>query len=206
MVRILGRANSINVQKVMWLTGEIGLDVERVDIGMNFGGNDTPEYLAKNPNGLVPTMEDGDVIVWESHSIVRYLAEKYGAPVWWPDDPATRAQASQWMDWYISRLHAAMTTIFWNVVRHPPEKRDPAAVTAATAEAARMWTILDNALDSREFIGGATPSVGDIPVGCAAHRWHAMDFDKPAFANVSAWYQRLSDRPAYQSHVMMSLS
>lgn len=206
MVRILGRPNSINVQKVMWMTGEIGLDVERLDIGMQFGGNDTAEYLAKNPNGLVPTLEDGDAVVWESHTIVRYLAEKYGGPDWWPADIVARAHASQWMDWYTSRLHAPITAIFWNVVRHPPEKRDPDAVVKATAEAAKMWGILDTQLADRDFICGDAPSVGDIPIGCAAHRWQAMDFDKPSFANVDAWYARLSERPAYQQHVMLPLS
>lgn len=207
MVRILGRANSINVQKVMWMIGELDLDHERIDAGLQFGVNDTPEYLAKNPNGLVPTLEDGDVIVWESHAVVRYLADKYGAGTpWRPDDAASRAHAGQWMDWYASRLNAPMTTIFWNVVRHPPEKRDPDAVRAATDEAENIWTILDRELASKDFIGGGAPSVGDIPVGCAVHRWTAMDFDKPSFTHVDAWYARLSDRPAYREHVMLPLS
>ena len=207
MVRILGRANSINVQKAMWMIGELALEHERVDAGLQFGLNDTREYLAKNPNGLVPTLEDGDVIVWESHSVVRYLADKFGSDTnWWPNNPAGRAQAGQWMDWYASRLHAPMTTIFWNVVRHPPEKRDSDAVIAATADAEKLWAILDRHLSSVDFIGGAAPSVGDIPVGCAIHRWSAMNFDKPAFANVDAWYARLSDRIPYQNHVMLPLS
>jgi len=206
MVRILGRANSINVQKVMWMISELGLDVERIDIGMQHGGNDTPEYLAKNPNGRVPTLEDDDLVLWESQAIVRYLAEKYGAPTWWPDSIAARAHAGKWMDWYIGHLHPPMTTIFWNVVRHPPEKRDAEAAVAATAEAGKMWAILDADLAGKDFVGGGTPSVGDIPVGCAFHRWRAMDFDKPSFTNVDAWYQRLSARPAYQEHVMLPLS
>ena len=206
MVRILGRPNSINVQKVMWLVGEIGLDAERLDIGMQFGGNDTPEYLAKNPNGLVPTLEDGDTVVWESHSILRYLAEKFGGETWWPADIAARAHASQWMDWYTSRLHAPMTVIFWNVVRHPPEKRDPDATVKATAEAGKLLEILDAELAGKDFVGGDAPSLGDIPVGCSVNRWMMMDFDKPSFANIDAWYARLSARSAYQDHVMLPLS
>ena len=207
MVCILGRANSINVQKVMWMIGELGLEHERVDVGLQFGINDTPEYLEKNPNGLVPTLEDGDVIVWESHSIVRYLADKFGPNTyWWPNSTAERAHASQWMDWYASRLHAPMTTIFWNVIRHPPEQRDPGAVIAAIVDAEKLWTILDKHLSSNDFIGGGAPSVGDIPVGCAIHRWSAMNFEKPAFANVDAWYARLSERIPYQNHVMLPLS
>ena len=139
MVRILGRANSINVQKVMWIVEELKLEYERIDIGLQYGGNNTGEYLAKNPNGLIPTLEDGRTIVWESHSIIRYLAEKYGAEThWWPNSPEDRAHAGQWMDWYSSRLNTPMTSIFWNVVRHPPEKRDPDAVTTATEEAEKL--------------------------------------------------------------------
>jgi len=207
MVRILGRANSINVQKVMWLIGELGLNHERIDIGLQYKGNDTEEYLNKNPNGLVPTVEDGKNIIWESHSIIRYLAEKFGADTpWWPSDIISRAHASQWMDWYGSRLNAPMTTIFWNVVRHPPEKRNPDAVTAAITEAAKLWAILDEELSKKDFVGGAAPSISDIPVGCAIHRWSAMDFDKPSFTNVDAWYTRLSSRSPYQTHVMLPLS
>ena len=207
MVRILGRANSINVQKVMWLIGELKIDHERIDIGLQFGGNDTEEYLLKNPNGTVPTAEDGETIVWESHSIIRYLAEKFGAHTsWWPDEIVTRARASQWMDWYNCRLNMPLTTIFWNVVRHPPDRRNPDAVVTATAEAEQLWTILDKELSKKDFIGGAAPSISDIPVGCAIHRWSAMDFEKPYFNHVAAWYARLSARPAYQAHVMLPLS
>ncbi|MDD9876195.1 MAG: glutathione S-transferase family protein [Magnetovibrio sp.] len=206
MVRILGRANSINVQKVMWCAAEIGLDVERVDIGMKFGGNDTPEYLAKNPNGLIPTLEDGDFVAWESHTIVRYLAEKYGARPWWPAALEDRTRASQWMDWYLTRIHPPMTVIFWNVVRHPPEKRDPEAVVGATVEAAKAWRILDDLLAGQDYVGGAEPSIGDIPVGCYCYRWFEMDFEKPAFANLGAWYERLKARAPYRDHVMLPLS
>lgn len=206
MVRILGRANSINVQKVMWCASEIGLDVERVDIGMKFGGNDTAEYLAKNPNGLIPTLEDGDFVAWESHTIVRYLAEKYGSPPWAPATLEGRTLAGQWMDWYLSRIHPPMTVIFWNVVRHPPEKRDPAAVVKATEDIAKAWQILDDQLTRTAYVNGDEPTIGDIPIGCAANRWFAMEFDKPAFANIAAWYERLKARDAFQQHVMVPLS
>ena len=207
MVRILGRANSINVQKVMWIVAELKLDHERIDIGLQYGGNNTREYLEKNPNGLVPTLEDGRTIVWESHSIIRYLTEKYGAEThWWPNSLEDRAHAGQWMDWYSSRLNMPMTTIFWNVVRHPPDKRDLDAVTSATKEAELLWTILDAELAQKKFLGGEAPSISDIPIGCAIHRWSAMDFKKSSFPNVEAWYTRLSERLAYQQNVMLPLS
>lgn len=206
MVRVLGRANSINVQKVMWCAAEIGVDVERVDMGMKFGGNDTAEYLSKNPNGLIPTLEDGDFTVWESHTIVRYLAEKYGSGAWNPDSAEDRALASQWMDWYLSRIHPPMTVIFWNVVRHPPEKRDAAAATKAMDEVAIAWSILDDQLDGRDFVLGDQPSLADIPVGCAVYRWSSMDIERPSLPNLEAWYARLSSRSAYAANVMLPIT
>ena len=205
MLRVLGRKTSINVQKVMWLTGEMGLEVERVDIGGPFGGNDTPEYLAKNPNGLVPTLEDGDFVLWESHSICRYLAEKYGAPPWAPEDAAARALIGKWMDWYITKLHPPMTVIFWALIRTAPEGRDMDAVNAAVGQAAELWTLLDAQLAGAEFITGDEPGMADIPAGCAVNRWYAMEVERPNLANLEAWHGRLKDRAPYQDHVMMPL-
>ncbi|NQV83270.1 MAG: glutathione S-transferase family protein [Rhodospirillales bacterium] len=205
MVKVLGRKTSVNVQKVMWLAAEIGLDVERVDIGGNFGGNKTPEYLAKNPNGLVPTLEDGDFVLWESHTICRYLAEKYGTAPWAPEDATGRALAGQWMDWYITKLHAPMTVIFWALIRTAPEDRDMEAVTAAIAQAAELWTLVDAQLAGADFMTGNAPTLADIPVGCAVSRWYAMDVKRPSLPNLEAWHARLKDRPAYQDHVIMPL-
>ena len=131
MLRVLGRRTSVNVQKVMWLAAELDLEIERVDIGGPFGGNDDPDYLSKNPNGLVPTLEDGDFILWESHSILRYISEKYGRSPWSPEDETGRALASQWMDWYLTKLHPHMTVIFWQLIRTAPEDRDVDAVALA---------------------------------------------------------------------------
>jgi len=206
MVRILGRANSINVQKVMWCAGEIGLDVERVDVGMNFGGNDTSEYLAKNPNGLVPVIEDGDFVCWESHAIVRYMTETYATGSWNPESPKIRAKANQWMDWFLSRVHPLMTVIFWNVVRLPPEQRDGAAAEKAIGEIGAVWKILDAQLAGKDFVLGDAPSIGDIPVGCATYRYFGMDIEHPDLPNMRAWYERLAERPAYQQNVMLPIT
>jgi len=206
MVRVLGRANSINVQKVMWLAQEIGLSVDRVDVGGTFGGNDKADYLAKNPTGKIPTLEDGDFVLWESNSIVRYLAEKYGKSPWQPADDAVRHHASQWMDWYISSLHAHMTVIFWQLIRTAPEKRDNAAVAKAVEQASGLWRMLDGHLADNAYVTGNDISIGDIPVGCAAYRWHTMDLDRPDLANLRAWYDRLNQRPAFQQHVMLPLT
>ncbi|MDA1091205.1 MAG: glutathione S-transferase family protein [Proteobacteria bacterium] len=206
MLKVLGRRTSVNVQKVMWLTAELDLEVERVDIGGPFGGNDTPEYLSKNPNGLVPTLEDGDVVLWESHTIVRYLSEKYGRAPWSPEDAAGRALASQWMDWYLAQLHPPMTVIFWQLVRTAPEDRDMDAVHAAVEKAGKFWGLLDKQLGGGDYVTGKTPSLADIPVGCAVSRWYAMDVERPSLPNLKAWHERLQERPAYQGHVMMPLT
>mgnify|MGYP002725605036 CR=1 FL=1 len=205
MLKVLGRRTSVNVQKVMWLTAELDLEVERVDIGGPFGENDTPEYLAKNPNGLVPTLEDGDFILWESHSIVRYISEKYGCAPWSPEDPAGRALASQWMDWYLTKMHPHMTVIFWQMIRTAPEDRDMDAVTAAVAEAGKLWAMLDKQLENHDYLTGNEPSLADIPAGCSVNRWFEIDIQRPSLPRLAAWHERLKDRSAYQDHVIMPL-
>jgi glutathione S-transferase len=206
MVRILGRANSINVQKVMWISAEIGLDVERSDIGGAFGGNDKADYLAMNPNGRVPTLVDDDFVLWESNAIVRYMAEKYGASPWQPAKIEDKFHAHQWMDFYITTLHASMTTLFWTLVRTPPEKRDNAAFDKALVEAGKAWTIVDAHLADNSFMTGTAPTMGDIPLGCAAYRWHNLDLARPDLPNLKRWYDSLASRLAYQQHVMLPLT
>ncbi|WP_417671825.1 glutathione S-transferase family protein [Roseibium sp.] len=206
MIKILGRANSVNVQKVMWCVAELGLAVERSDLGGAFGGNDQPDYLAQNPNGRIPTLVDGDHVQWESNAIVRYLCDRYGSAPWQPDTPQRRGLAGQWMDWYATTMHPPMTTLFWQLVRTPEDKRDAAAISTAHAECSRLWAILDRHLGDRAFILGDEPSMADIPLGCSAYRWHCMDFERPDLPSLKAWWQRLSDRTAYREHVMLPIT
>ncbi|MEE8213573.1 MAG: glutathione S-transferase family protein [Alphaproteobacteria bacterium] len=201
MLKILGRSSSINVQKVMWCAAELGAEVERIDIGGKYGGNDTPEYLAKNPNGLVPTMEDGEVVLWESNTIVRYLAETQGSPPWFATDPAGRGLASQWMDWYLTRMHPPMTVIFMGQVRTAPEDRDREAEKKAAEQAGQMWRLVEAQLEKHHFITGDEPTIGDIPMGCSVNRWYPLDVDRPALPRLEAYYERLKERPAYREHV-----
>lgn len=202
MIRILGRASSVNVQKVMWLAAELGIEVERLDVGGKYGGNDTPEYKAKNPMGLIPTMEDGDVVLFESNAICRYLAESYGKPPWQPADAAHRGLSGQWMDWYLTAMHPPMTTIFVNLIRKGPDERDQAALDAAQERAASLWTLLDAQLAKADYLTGPEPTLGDVPVGCSVHRWFTLDVQRPALENLEAWYGRLKARPHYRDHVM----
>ncbi len=201
MIRVLGRASSINVQKVMWCADELGVKVERVDVGGKFKGNDTPEYLAKNPMGLVPTLEDGDFVIWESNAIVRYLADKYGKAPWQPKDAEGRGLASQWMDWYVTTMHPPMTTIFIQLIRTEPAKRDQKTIQDATDKVAKLWTMVDGQLARRPYLAGDRITIGDIPAGCSVNRWYMLDVARPKLANVGAWYDRLKERPAFRKHV-----
>jgi glutathione S-transferase len=185
----------------MWFAAELGVEVERVDIGGKFGGNDTPEYLGLNPNGLIPTMEDGKVVLWESNTIVRYLAETEGVLPWVPADPAGRGLASQWMDWYLTRMHPQMTAIFFSLIRTAPEDRNQAAEDKAVEQAGQMWRLVDAELEKHDFITGNEPTIGDIPMGCSVNRWHLLDIDRPSLPRLLAYYERLKERPAYQEHV-----
>jgi len=200
MLKIWGRANSINVQKVLWVADEIGIPYTRVDIGGPFGGNREPAYLALNPNGLVPTIEDDGVVLWESNSIARYLAASRNSPLV-PTDPKARAEAERWMDWQLTSL-GGMTPIFWGLIRTPPERRDPVAIEAARVQVAGAWAILDAHLKGRDFVAGPALTVGDIPVGCMAYRWFNLAIDRPDLPHLRAWYDRLTTRPAYRKHVM----
>ncbi|HTT49740.1 MAG TPA: glutathione S-transferase family protein [Pseudolabrys sp.] len=201
MLKVRGRRNSSNVQKVMWAIGELGLDYERIDIGMEFGGNRTPEYLALNPNGLVPTMQDGDFVLWESNSIVRYLANRYGAGTIEPSDAKLRALANQWMDWQLSVFLPAHEPLFFGMVRTPPEKRDYAAIAQSKMKTIAAAKIFDAELSRHVFIAGDAFSMGDIPMGIRIYRFRQLVPERPPLPNIERWYAMIERRPAFHEHV-----
>lgn len=206
MLKILGRKTSSNVMKVLWLCDELGLEYDRVDIGGPFGGNDKPEYLAKNPNGLVPTIEDDGFVLWESHAVCRYIASKYGkGSTIWPDDLKQRADADRWMDWLHTRAAGPIGTIFRIMVRTPEDKRDMNAVKKAVEEGGKILGILDRHLASRKFVTGDNLTLGDIPLGVHTFRWFELAKDRPSLPNYEAWYKRLQERPAYRKNCMNEL-
>jgi len=145
MLKIWGRVNSVNVKKALWALEELGVKYERIDAGMEFGVNNTPEYLRMNPTGLVPTIDDGGFKLWESHSIVRYLVAKHGAGTLWPTDLKVRADADRWMDWTFSFAREFQRPVFWPLVRTPPEKRDMKAIEAACRKCAELLALPDRA-------------------------------------------------------------
>ena len=206
MIRIWGRTNSINVQKVMWTVGELGLAHERIDAGGAFGRLDTPEYGRLNPNRLVPTIEDDGIVAWESQACVRYLAAKYGAGSLWPTDPAARVHADMWMDWMVTTVLPQLSVCFWQLVRTPADKRDMAAVAAAADRLGPIWAILDDHLSHRAFVAGSELTIGDIPLGCAFNRYQNLEIARPNLPNCQLWYQSLKQRDAFRHHVMIPLT
>ncbi len=205
-MQVLGRANSINVQKVMWCAHELKLDVERQDIGGTFGGNDTPEFLALNPNGQIPVLCDGDFALWESHAIVRYLCNRYSPAAWQPSCPMEQGRANQWMDWNLTTLHPQVTVIFWQLIRTAKSERDVQAIEEARARCSDLWGLVDRHLADREYLLGDQISMADIPLGCSAYRWFALDIDRPDLVHLTGWYKRLSERQAFRSQVMHPLT
>ncbi len=206
MLKIWGRTNGLNVQKLMWCVGELGLEHERVDHGGKFGGNDAPWYRAMNPNGRVPTIDDDGFIVWESNTIVRYLAEKHGQGQLCPTDLQARATASKWMDWQLGTLLKSVMPIFYNLIRKSPEERNEAELGEAIALAAEHFAILDGQLAKTPYVAGDQLTMGDIPVGVLTYRWFNLPIERPTLVHVEDWYERLCQRPAYKTHVMHPLT
>ncbi|MDX1513792.1 MAG: glutathione S-transferase family protein, partial [Gammaproteobacteria bacterium] len=202
MLKLWGRKNSINVMKVLWCLDEIGLDYERVDAGMQFGVVNEDHYAALNPNRKVPALEDGELVLWESNVIVRYLSAKYATGNLCPADPGARALTEQWMDWQQTSIHPDVTYIFWGAVRNSPDHKDPKRISAAIENLNTMWGMLDAHLADRQFVLGDRLTMGDIPIGCAVWRWTNMDIPRPELPNLAAWHERLKQRPAFKTHIM----
>ncbi len=203
MIRIWGRASAFNLQKAYWALLETGQPYERIDAGGDFGGLDSSEFLVRNPNGRIPVIDDDGFVLWESQAIVRYLAEQH-APALLPDDVQGRALASQWMDWAQTSLLPAALDLFWGGVRTPKEKQSAAFVERALKGTIAALTLLDEELSIHDYLVGNNFSLADIPAGTCLYRFFEMDgIERPELAHVSAWYARLSVRPAYQQAVMV---
>jgi glutathione S-transferase len=204
-LRILGRLSSINVQKVVWCADELGLKYERTDVGGSFGGNKSPEYLALNPNGLVPTIDEDGFILYESNAIVRYLAGRYSKSALWPEDLRRRADVDRWMEWLSTSLVPAMRDAFWQLIRTPEDKRDRAAVEKSRADSERLMAILDAQLARREHVTDNGFTTADIVIGCAAHRWLHLPLERIARPNVERWYAMLKSRPGSRQVTSQSI-
>jgi glutathione S-transferase len=205
MLRIWGRTNSVNVKKALWCAEELGLKVERIDAGMAYGVVDTPEYRRMNPNGRVPTIDDDGFVLWESHSIVRYLCAKHSAGMLWPTDLQLRADAERWMDWAFT-FQSAMRDVFWGLIRTPPEKRDANAIAAGCKQSAELAAMLDGNLVSKPYVAGASFTMGDIPIGCEVQRWMRVPIERAPLPHLEAWFGRLRARAPFLKIVDQPLS
>ena len=206
MLKIWGRNNSVNVQKVLWCCEELGQQYQRLDAGGSFGVVNTPQYRALNPNGLVPTIEDGPFVLWESNTIVRYLTAKHSAGKLWPEDLKVRAEADKWMDWQVAMFWPTFRPLFWNLVRTPVDQRDEQAIEESRLKTAEVLGYRDAHLKNRAFVAGDELTMGDIPMGCAIWRWMALPIERPALANVQRWFEALRERAPYKSVVMLPVT
>lgn len=203
-MQVWGRATSVNVQKVLWALEELGIKYQRHDLGGEFGGLDAEDYTAMNPSRRVPTLKDGDLVLWESNVIVRYLARK---------DPERRligatlaedALADIWMDWFQNNAYPSFLTVFYQAFRLREDNRDPKVLEQALHSLTESLQLLDRHLEGRDFVCGDDLSMGDIPVGSWLYRYFTLPIARPDLPALSAYYQRLSARPAFSGTVMTS--
>lgn len=204
MLNIYGRVSSYNVQKVLWLADELSLDYQHIPAGGEHGGLDTPEFLALNPGGRIPIIEDEDTCIWETHAILRYLAAQYGSHGFRRESPAAQSFIDRWVDWSLSELEPAFFGgIFWGYYRTPDTQHDQKAIAKAIKRCDQLYQRLDDQLDSQPWLSGDTLGLADIPTGTTLYRYFEMDgIPRLELPNVRRWYEQLQARPSYQQHVM----
>lgn len=205
MLTIWGRTTSINVQTVMWAVGELGLEHERIDAGGIYGVVDTPEYRRMNPNGLVPVLQDGELTMFESAAIVRYLGGQYGNEAFWPREARRRAALDVWAEWAKATFYPVITyDLFLPLVRQRPQERNKAALEAATLRMEKLARIADERLADGDWLGGEALTFADIMLGALLYRYFTLEFERADTPHLEAYYRRLTGRPAYAQHVMVS--
>ena len=205
MLKLWGRTNSLNVQKALLCLGELDLPFERMDAGMTFGVVKTPEYMAKNPNSVVPTLEDDGFVLWESNAIVRYLAATHGAGTLWPTDPRARGLADRWMDWQQTSHNPSLTTVFWNLVRSPGAV-SPAEFDAACARIERAMDILEEALTRHAGLGGDAFTMAECALAPGVHRYLHLPMERKPRPHVARWYEAVLQRPVAQHVLLLPLT
>ncbi len=206
MLKIIGRNTSSNVQKVLWCCGELGLPFEREDRGGPFGGNHDPDYLALNPNAVVPTIIDDGFVLWESNAIIRYLAAKHAPGTLWPDDLQARASGERWMDWQANVVRPALQPMIRILVRTAPGDRDAAEVAKARDALSAAMNIAGGYLGDTKYLAGDDFSVCDIPLGISAYRWFNLDIEREDYPNLRRWHDLLAERPPFQQHIATGLA
>lgn len=206
MLKIWGRRNSSNVRKVLWCAEEIGLPYESIEVGGSHGGTQSPEYVAMNPNGLVPVIEDHGLPLWESNTIVRYLSARYSLGTLYAEDPMERAQAEKWMDWSTSRMAPLYSELIWGIMRTAPADRDEARINAAIVRAGDFLALPNATLATQPWLSGEKFAMGDIALGSLIYAWFELPIQRPDLPHLADWYGRLRERPAYQRGVMSPMT
>jgi glutathione S-transferase len=203
MLKVWGRRSAFNVQKAMWLIGELGLPHQHIDVGGAFGGLDDPAFIAMNPHGRIPVIDHDGLVVWESHAVIRYLAARYAAGTLWPLDVADRSFADRWMDWSATTLQRDFMDLFWGYYRTPDDQRNWPRLRKLIDSCAQHYRLLDRHLAHHPYLAGDNFTMADLPAGTTLYRYFGMDLDRPSLPNVEVWYRRLTTRPAYREHVMV---
>jgi glutathione S-transferase len=206
MLTIWGRTNSNNVKKVLWCAAELELKYDHILAGGAYGKVNDAEYRALNPNGLVPLLKDDDFVLWESNTIVRYLAAKFGKAPFYPQDLQARANAEKWMDWNTSTVVEHFRPVFWGMVRTQPDLRDMPKIEAAIAELEKHFDIVEATLAKQPYLSGKEFGIGDIPLGSFIYAWFEMPITRKPRPNMERWYKQLQTRPAYQATIMLPLT
>lgn len=209
-MRLWGRKSSINVQKVLWCLAELGLkegqDFERIDAGLHFGKNRTPEFLALNPNGLVPTLEDGDLVLWESNTILRYLRGQYDQAKRFPVDVGTQYQSEKWMDWQVGTMWPTLRTAFLGLTRTPENERNYEAIRKSYQDTNALLALLDQQLAIHPYCSGDSFNIGDIPLALCVSRWILLNQTfpdqtgpRPSLHNIDLWMRRIEVETQYSA-------
>ncbi|AID24442.1 glutathione S-transferase family protein [Salmonella bongori] len=208
MITLWGRNNSTNVKKVLWTLEELELPYDQILAGGKFGVNQDADYLAMNPNGLVPLLKDDEtnLLLWESNTIVRYLAAQYGQNRLWVDSPARRAEGEKWMDWANQTLSPSHRVILMGLVRTPPEKRDRAAIEAGIEKCDSLFALLDDALARQPWFSGENFGTGDIAIAPFVYNLLNVGLNWTPRPNLERWYQQLTERPAFRKVVMIPVT
>ena len=202
MLKILGRASSINVRKVLWTCAEIGLPFEREDWGIGFQPTSDPAFTSLNPNALVPVVRDGDFVLWESNTICRWLASEHGRDDLLPSAPRDRALVERWMDWQATELNNAWRYAFYALVRKSPEHQDADEIQASVQQWNRTMSLLDARLQNTgSYAAGDQFTLADVVLGVSTHRWLSTPIERPALPHLAAYHQRLRARPGFVQHV-----